>query len=264
MPEQHATGSPPGSRTSTGVLIFGSCVSRDTFTFLPDTFRLLSYVARQSSISVGAPADGVAARLKDLPSAFQNRVVRGDVRGDLLDTASRLVADVDLVLVDLIDERGGVVGVGGGYVTKLSELWNAGGAAATAGGRYVPFATDEHFALWSAAARRIAVRLRELGLLDKTIVLRTPWASQMPSGAAVPVPHWMTPPATANTQYERYFALLVELGYEVVTLPDDLALSTEEHQWGASPFHYLDAAYEHLAGQIAAAVERRTSDHAQR
>ena len=260
MTDQVADGG--SSDASTGVLIFGSCVSRDTFAFLPESFRLLSYVARQSAISVDAPAVGVQERLTRLPSSFQDRVVRGDVRGDLLETLERLAPRIDLVVIDLIDERGGVVHVGGGFVTKLSELWNAGGAAATAGGRRIPFATDEHFRLWSAAAARIAKRLQALGLFERTIVLRTPWASRMPSGAAVPVPGWMTPPETANVQYARYFNRLEELGYEILSLPEELAQSPEDHKWGASPFHYTEGACAHLAGEISALVEqqRRSQD----
>ncbi|HET7397099.1 MAG TPA: DUF6270 domain-containing protein [Intrasporangium sp.] len=247
----------------TRVLIHGSCVSRDTFEVLPGSFRLLTYVARQSWVSAGVPAEGVAGRLKQLPSAFQDRVVRGDVRGDLLEVLERLAGEIDVVLVDLVDERGGVVSVGGGYVTKLSELWSAGGAAATSGGRHVAFGTDEHFALWSAAVERVAARLRALDLFDKVIVLRTPWASDMPSGAKVPVPGWMTPPDVANEQYERYFARLAEVGFEMIRLPDELAQSTETHKWGPSPFHYTDEAYAHLAGEIRARVEaRRRSAHA--
>ena len=163
--------------------------------------------------------------------------MRGDVRGDLDETLERLAPQVDVLLVDLIDERGGVVAVGGGYVTKLSELWNAGGAAATAGGRQVRFATDEHFALWSAASERIAGKLRALGLFQRTLVLRTPWASRMPSGAPVPVPTSMTAPETANAQYARYFTRLEELGYEILRSAQmELSpQSTEAHEWGPSP-----------------------------
>lgn len=253
----------PAREQEVGVLVFGSCVSRDTFGFLPETFRLLGYVARQSSISAGAPAAGVGARLTTLPSAFQNRVVQGDVEGDLDETLERLADDIDLLLVDLIDERGGVVAAGGGYVTRSLELWNAGGAVATAGGRHIPFSTDEHFGLWSTAVERISERLVELDLLDRTIVLRTPWATSMSSGAAVPVPDWMTPPETANEQFERYFTWLDHLGFTIIPLPPELAKSAPDHRWGPSPFHYTDAAHRYLAGQIRSEVARRWSEYPQ-
>ncbi|GAB3075651.1 DUF6270 domain-containing protein [Pedococcus soli] len=234
----------------TRVLIYGSCVSRDTFEFLPEGHTLLAYVARQSAISVGSPAAGVKAQLTELPSAFQNRMVAGDVKGDLLEVAARLAPQVDVLLVDFIDERGGVIEVGGGYVTKLTELWSSGGAAATRGGRWIAFGTDQHFALWAPAVDAIVRRLDELGLLARTVVLRTPWAALLDDGGAVPVPGWMTAPAQANAQYQRYFEHLDSLGLTRVDLPEDLARSTMDHKWGPSPFHYTAQAYEHLAAGI--------------
>lgn len=238
----------------TRVLIYGSCVSRDTFEFLPAGHRLIAYVARQSAISVGSPAQGVQADLTELPSAFQNRMVAGDVRGDLLDVLTRRSPEVDLLLVDLIDERGGVISIGGGHVTKLAELWSAGGRTATRGGRHIPFGTDEHFVLWVPAVDAIVARIGELDLLAKTVVLRTPWAAQLDDDEPVPVPGWMTPPAEADAQYTRYFEHLLSLGLTVVELPAELARSTTDHQWGPSPFHYTAQAYGHLAAGITTAV----------
>jgi len=240
--------------SETRALIFGSCVSRDTFEFLPEGFRLLSYVARQSSISVDAPAAGLQSRLTGLPSAFQNRMVSGDVRGDFLDVAERLAPEVDLLLLDLVDERGGVIATDGGYVTRLAELWSAGGREATRGGTHVAFGTDEHFALWTAAVTQVVERLRELGLAERTVVLRTPWADRLAEGGPVPVPDWMTEPAVANAQYVRYFDTLAKLDLAVVELPAELARSTADHRWGPSPFHYTAEAYEFLAAAIAAAA----------
>ena len=240
--------------SETRVLIYGSCVSRDTFEFLPEGHRLLTYVARQSAISVGSPVPGLQARLTDLPSAFQNRMVASDVRGDLLDVAERLAPQVDVLLLDLIDERGGVIAIGGGHVTKLAEMWSAGGRTATRAGRHIPFGSEEHFALWAPAIEAVVDRLRELHLLARTVALKTPWAAQLADGEPVPVPDWMTPPAVANAQYVRYFEQLKQLGLAIVELPEDLARSTVDHQWGPSPFHYTAEAYEFLAAGITAAV----------
>lgn len=48
--------------------IWGSCVSRDTFGFLPEQFQLTTYVARQSLISAGNDASAVRSKLTP-PSA---------------------------------------------------------------------------------------------------------------------------------------------------------------------------------------------------
>lgn len=238
-------------------LIYGSCVSRDTFKSLPDDYRLLTYVARQSAISAGAPAAGVRQRLRDLPSAFQNRMVAGDVRGDLHDVLDRRADDVDLVLVDLIDERGGVIAIGGGFVTKLSEFWSAGGREATSGLPVIELGTDAHFELWSRGFDAIVDHLDRLDLTRRTVVLRTPWASLDPEGEPIPIPDWMTPPAVADARYERYFAHVAARGLAMVELPTELARSPRDHPWGPSPFHYTEQAYQHLAAGITAAASAK-------
>ncbi|KGN35686.1 hypothetical protein N803_06345 [Knoellia subterranea KCTC 19937] len=232
------------------MLIYGSCVSRDTFEFLPEDWRLLTYVARQSAISVGSPVHGLQKQLNTLPSAFQNRMVGGDVRGDFLAVAERLAPEIEVLLMDLVDERGGVIEVGDGFVTKLAEIWSAGGRETLRGHRHVALGSEEHFDLWTPAIRRVADRLQELNLFDRTVVLRTPWADQLDDGGAVPVPDWMTPPVEANTIYARYFDVLSRLGFTIVELPEDLALSSRDHKWGPSPFHYTDDAYRYLATAI--------------
>ena len=230
--------------------ILGSCVSRDTVDHEKDRFDLVTYVARQSWISAGRPAAGVARALEPLDSPFQQRMVDGDVRGDALDRLAALADRVDVLLLDLVDERGGVVEVGGGYVTRLAELWKAGGARATAEGRHIPFGTDEHLALWSSAADRLVSRLAAADLLGRALVVRTPWAATTPEGDLVPVPEWMMPPGEANVRYAPYFAVLERAGLPVVELPEELARSPHDHRWGPSPFHYTGAAYTYLADRI--------------
>jgi hypothetical protein len=233
------------------VLIYGSCVSRDTFGFLTSDHELLGYTARQSAISVGAPAAGVAERLAPLASAFQDRMVRGDIAGNLLSTLDAKAASTDLLLLDLVDERGGVVRIGGGYVSRLAEFWSSGGREIARGCVHVPFGDDEHFALWAPAVDRVLDHVGELGLLGRVVVLATPWADRLDDGTPLEVPGWMTPPRVANAQYERYFDHLDGRdGIRLLRLPSDLARSSLDHRWGPSPFHYQDQAYEWLADRV--------------
>lgn len=238
------------------VAIHGSCVSRDTVTHLAGSVELLVYVARQSLLSVGSPAAGVAGRLDPIASPFQERMVRGDLRGDALDVLAGVADRVDVLLLDLVDERSGVLDVGGGTVTRLAELWAAGGARATAGARHLRLGEDEHLRRWTQAAQRYLRRLEELDLLERALLLRTPWASRLEDGTPMDLPTWMTPPDVANRRYEPYFAVLEEAGVQTVALPDPLAVSSAAHRWGPSPFHYADAAYAHLGEHVLAAARR--------
>ncbi|MET4077422.1 DUF6270 domain-containing protein [Janibacter sp. UYMM211] len=241
--------SDPTSSELVRTFIYGSCVSRDTLDTMHSTHEVLRYVARQSAISVGRPAVGVAERLDPIESAFQRRMVLGDLEGNFLSELSDHAASVDQLVIDLVDERSGVVRVGEGVVTRLHELWSAGGARATGGGQHLRLGTDAHFAMWSSSIGSIAAEIGRLGLTDRTVVLVTPWATHDDTGARLEIPAWMMPPDEANHQYRRYHERLSRL-FETVELPADLAVSSLHHRWGTSPFHYTDAAYAFLAERI--------------
>ncbi|KRE35508.1 hypothetical protein ASG73_16365 [Janibacter sp. Soil728] len=250
------------SREDTGsgrvrTFIYGSCVSRDTLETMADTHELLAYVARQSAISAGRPAEGVWPQLTHIESPFQRRMVQGDIEGNALSEIARRADEIDLLVLDLIDERGGVIEVGGGYVSRHAELWQAGGDAATRDGHRVDFGTDEHFALWSPAVARLAAGIAELGLSDRVILLETEWASTMDDGESLDIPDWDLPPHRANVKYRRYYDRVRALGWPVVSLPAELTASTRDHKWGASPFHYTAAAYAHLAAGLRSSLSRR-------
>lgn len=236
--------------------IYGSCVSRDTFGYLPANFQLQRYVARQSLASAFSDAGHVKKRLAPMKSAFQSRMVHGDLDGNLAPSLREVSGEVDLLLMDLVDERGGVIDVGGAFVTKLNEFWQAGGREATARLPHLAFGTDEHFTLWREGAKRFVRLLDELDLTSRTVLLRTPWASRYDDGRTLDVPDWMMRPAVADAEYVRYFEVLESAGLACVDLPDGLARTPTDHQWGPSPFHYVDDAYVVLAREIESHARR--------
>lgn len=231
--------------------IWGSCVSRDTFEFLPDEYTLAQYIARQSLISAGTEVPPRHRSVLEKPdSAFQSRMVNGDLDGNLYSELREGAPEIDLVLIDLVDERGGVIDFGNAFATKLNEFWRAGGQNASRGRPQISFGSDDHFALWKVGARRLTDVLSNGGLLNRAVVIQTPWADKYDNGDELEIPHWMTHPNDANKAYERYFRFLKELGLYVISLPDELASTSRGHQWGPSPFHYQHTAYEHLATAI--------------
>lgn len=235
--------------------IWGSCVSRDTFGFLPESFELTTYVARQSLISAGNDASSIHSKLTPLSSAFQQRMVRGDLAGDLYRRIDAVGDEVDLVLIDLVDERSGVVDFGAGtYVTKLSEFWGAGGREVSTDARLIALGTNEHFSLWRDGAALLANALGDKHLLDRTVVIRTDWSSRFETGETLNVPAWMMHPSEANAAYGPYFDELASTGLRICELPSELARTSRNHRWGPSPFHYQDAAYEYFAEHIRTAM----------
>lgn len=244
-------------RSTVNTFIWGSCVSRDTFGVLPEEFTLTRYVARQSLISAGTDATSVRSQLTDPASKFQARMVHGDLAGDLYRALDQHAEKIDIVLIDLVDERGGVIRFDDAYATKLSEFWGAGGREASGGAAQVAFGTDEHFALWRAGAKHFVGALRAAELIDRALVIHAPWAAQYDTGEPLEIPEWMIPPAVANQQYGRYIDVLRQLGLRVVELPEELARTSKDHQWGASPFHYQHRAYEYFADAIGSLAAER-------
>lgn len=238
------------------IFIYGSCVSRDTFEFLGSDFNLLYYVARQSFISSGNQTPELDELIPQLDSAFQNRMVRGDIFGNAYQLLEDFGEQADVIVIDLIDERGGVIETDGGYVSKLAEMWSGGGNNVLSGNRHIAFGTDLHFELWANAADRLAQLASSHGWLPKIIVLETPWAERDDKGEAVAFPEWMMNPGAANRLYARYYAHLRNLGFRVVRLPQGFSRTTFDHKWGASPFHYVEEAYRFLADAIEDVVAR--------
>lgn len=159
----------------TRVGIYGSCVSRDACEFW-DTASPRVYVARQSAIVQLHPMGAHAPSEKKLNSEFQKRAYRGDTRADALE---RLRGEkLDVILVDLVDERRGVwVSADGEYLTNSIEAFTLGidRIARTSDLHLLEFGTDEHFELWTRGFRRIMEDLRTLGV--PIVLLDLSWAA---------------------------------------------------------------------------------------
>ena len=236
------------------VLVVGSCVSRDTFEFLrPDCFTLQGYVARQSLISAFGPPADPHFDLSVLPSAFQRRMLEGDSRSSLPALVEELAAEVDLVLWDLVDERLGVLDHEGGAVSTDSvELRQARLEGHAPSGPAGPaFGSAEHLSRFTAVLPQWRDLLERHGLLSRTILVAPPWAASTTTGEATPASFGLEA-ERANEVTEAYLAAAVQvlsvpvLGRDLVDVRGEAA-----HQWGQAPFHYDDATYLALAGQVA-------------
>lgn len=157
------------------ISIWGSCVSRDTLSFMPDV-ALGTYVARQSAIVALAPATDLDVPLKALDSPFQRRMMSGDTRADVTE---RIGSNEEaLILIDLVDERRGVWRFPDGtFLTNSVEAFRTGVDewAPAAGATLIEFGTDEHFSLWKQGFTVVARTLARLG--QPLVLLDVAWAS---------------------------------------------------------------------------------------
>ena len=163
------------------IFIYGSCVSRDTQPFLGPDWRISEYIARQSFISAAnGPVQPWGKSV--LTSAFQNRSMAGDFAGDFLSRFFQHVLEVDILVMDLVDERLGVYRTShGGYVTLSWEFESSGLASQSPDELvHIDFGSDEHFALWSAAAESLLEAIRATPIVP--IVLAPAWAAKADNG----------------------------------------------------------------------------------
>jgi len=220
-------------------LIYGSCVSRDSFEYLGEPFCLTTYVARQSLISAMAPAFPLPEGVGEYTSPFQRRVAHGDAASDLITHLERQHRDTDLVLWDLTDERLGVyLDPDGRALTRTVEMMTAGSEhAIRARARHVPFGSDEHFTLWRAALDEFVERLDGLRLRDRIVLLDVAWASRTVRLHRSPSSFGTSAP-TANLWYRRYVRSAENAGIEVASLGRARVRAADSHRWGTAPFHY--------------------------
>lgn len=236
----------------TKYFIWGSCVSRDTAAFLPPDWKLLGYVARQSMISAGNVAE-LAQPLAEIGSPFVQRASDGDVAGHALERIAERADQLDLLLLDLCDERHGVFEVAPGqYLTRSVERMKAGvDERLLTEYRLLEFGSLEHLRIWAEHLIEVVGRLNELELMDRTVVLAPPWATKSVQGTATPISFGLRA-ARANQMYELYYAALEEVGLSLVAR-DVPVLGDDEHKWGPAPFHYAEQTYQALVRLLKAA-----------
>lgn len=166
--------------------IFGSCVSRDTAEFMPEV-EVVAYVARHSVTSLQSAHGTDGIDLGALSSAFQKRMVTSDLKGTGARRIVEKAKDLELVLIDLVDERRGFWRfLDGTTMTNSLEVEACGAAreARRSGARLIEFGTDEHYAAWKAGFELLIAELKAAGLWERTILLDIEWA-----GAVDGAPH---------------------------------------------------------------------------
>lgn len=237
------------------IFIYGSCVSRDAFTHFGAEHDLIGYVARQSVISAMSRPTKLLPYLP-LDSAFQTRMVDGDLRSNLVPTIQGVAEKIDLLIIDLTDERLGVHKLpDGSFVTRSVELVNSGRLKALSPiPGVIPIGSQRHTIFWQNAAQKFYATLDQMGLREKTLVINTPWATESNDGE--PVPGYRDFTTEDMNQHLHDCGIFIRgLGYKVLDMPASLAVSSKEHKWGLAPFHYAESAYRWMRDQAEIALE---------
>lgn len=236
--------------------IFGSCVTRDAFEFIPSDFQLAGYISRSSVISCMAdPLPQPIITEQELSEAslspFEQRMVLHDVNKTGLDHL--LSTKPDVIVVDLIDERFAVLKVNGSFITDSAAFAKTEARKRLPAGssKYTIFGSNT-LDLWEEAARSFAKKITSGG--QPIILHKSYWAynylddadGQMKSlgrdGDA----------ALINKNLEIYHRILENLipGAIVIEPPEGLRVADAKHKWTVAPFHFLQEYYKYFMEQL--------------
>jgi Family of unknown function (DUF6270) len=241
--------------SSTRLLIFGSCVSRDILNYQQDKTQLVvvDYYARSSIASLGARPIEIPPTVQNIRSKFQRRMVERDIRKDFLNDLAGL--QFDILLLDLIDERFNLyIDPGGRVCTLSSELLSTGFPGDSTGGSRVHSGSEEFWRLWEAGWLVFVNKLRGLGVLNRLLVNQVFWGSRTENGGNFE-PHFSSKHIDSANQFlnRMYQRISADIPPEQILRFDHrLMTGSIAHTWGISPFHYVDAYYHSAIQQLVA------------
>jgi hypothetical protein len=238
--------------------IYGSCVSRDTFSFLdPSRYTLVNYVARQSLVSAFSTPGPPLVDPAKLNSAFQRRMLEQDAASALPNLLQDAAAETDILLWDIFDERLGYFpGQEAAASTNSVEIQRLAQQEASAAAPAVAFGTRRHFKRFAEALEQFAELLSSTGLLQRTLLIAPPWATCTDTGAVTPTSFGLDA-HSANEKVQTYIDLIASTASIPVLRTDPaVTVASSSHRWGAAPFHYVDEVYTRLVDQIEATLGR--------
>lgn len=232
------------------VQIFGSCVSRDILNYQNNKIALTDYFARSSIASVFASLSINDTYTKNLDSDFQWKVVAADLGKKFKEYIK--IANFDLLLIDFIDERFNLFMFDhGGFCTLSNELLSAGFNPEEESGRIIPSGSDEFFALWGSGWVRFLSEINRTQCRDKIRINKVFWATTTSSGREFPT-YSKNYILSSNKFLDRLYARVAkDLGsWQFIEASASHFVAAEDHRWGLSPFHYINAYYIEALSQL--------------
>lgn len=230
-------------------------------------YEISGYVARQSLISSFAPAGISTVDVEDhanrLESKFQSRSLLGDANSSLPGELRAKAKKIDCLLVDLVDERGGIwINDRGETLTNSLELTKSEIMKDNPGKfELLKLGDKRHLDLFRDSARSFARLLSELEIRDKSYFIVNYWAATSLEGDTFPFGTSRVSPSLMNPIYAKYFTILEEFfSHRLIYVPKSLCITTRNHQWGIAPFHYSDAFYRYIREAIMTMDESRTNE----
>lgn len=232
------------------VLIFGSCVSRDIFTYQNEAnmqLELVAYYARSSLASAFSELAIEDVYTAKLASPFQRKIVNYDLSKTF--SKSLVKYEFDILLMDFIDERFDLFITPDNAICTLSgELLRTDFLSLNTKGRKLD--SEEAYLLWEKGWKKLVQTLKSMQALDKLRILKTYW---LKSDSSIPNNGYTNQMVDKANQALNllYVRAAQDLSPEqFITCDEKTLILKDNHRWGYAPFHYSDGFYLSVLGQL--------------
>lgn len=230
--------------------ILGSCISRDVF--LPsyrEDIGSTGYYPRTSFARLALEPVESIPDLNQLSSPFQRKIVKQDMKLDVLHALA--TTSFDYILIDLIDERYGLVKYGNTFITNSYEVNVSGILGNVSQLEKIEAGSDEFYSLWEKGFKVFVDYCEENNLLDKVIVNKVYWASMLDD--ASPIPNLDKEKIIINNSVlDKLYNIMQKYISEsnFIVYPKSYFVAKKDHKWGVMPFHYVDSFYKHTYEEL--------------
>lgn len=228
------------------IFIVGSCVTRDAFDtrFTKDTYTISRYLARTSLARLNYKPLNISEGEVDLKSNFQRRVVTKALNGLILDDIKSI--DFDYLVLDLVDDRFGLVKVNGEDAFSIfsDELKSSKFISVKEKVKIAPN-SQEYRKAWEAGL----VDLLKVVSCEKIVVNNVQWSTQTDAGTELSNPDRI---AFCTDVVNGLYAIAEKYipKENFINYPGDIFVGAENHKWGRSPFHYVDNVYRYFIERL--------------
>lgn len=228
--------------------ILGSCVTRDAFEYKPGFFDVSgNYFARGSIVSMMSPACSVSY------SAIleSNQWVKWLIVNDFEKNVLRIIKQkaLDVVVIDLIDERFDILSWRGTYL-NMSYEFRKSCSSFIDDPTSTTLERDSDFihAVFENSARRLGDYLRD-ECSNTRVILHEVYASDwyVKDEEIILFEEGVRERNRVMNRYFKYYYSVLKGSLDlsaVVRVPDEYNVANSTHRWGLAPFHFVDGYYK--------------------
>ena len=228
--------------------IWGSCVSRDMFSFCEVEEILVDYRARSSLTGYGQIGLTVPLEFLNELSGFRKSTVIKD-----LTKVPLPFPEMNFLLIDLIDERFGIFKKNETFFSRSTYLEEVSGISELKAQMAFERGSEEHMEAFELGVRHLLNDCRTHGVTP--ILHQSRWATKKQMEGII-IPYSVDEATIQRTEKENQILGVME-SYFVKMQPmiktvcaAEFCIADSKHKWGLQPFHYAETYYHQIYSQL--------------